>query len=206
MEENDFRILMVIKWCPSDFNRRLQEITKYNIVYGASCFERRNMWKLLSTFNNSAQRLLISEGTPRELYPFSQQSLESYVTLYEEQQFFFYNFHCWLYFVSDVECVVPKCANVFESLSSNLLKYIRGYVKRIVHVSLLSEPETPVNYTPTNSKISDCWIHFCNRLERQFLLSQKFKNMLHKKHIVETNLFNKWKICHHYTAVWKHYF
>ena len=59
---------------------------------------------------HAVMRLLISEETPRDMYPFCQESLEIYVTLSEQlygQQLLSYNVHSLLHLVADVEVLGP---------------------------------------------------------------------------------------------------
>lgn len=113
------RMLMLKEYCPSEFNRRPNEITMFH-SFKATEFRQLLLYTAPMVFKSIVSdeyyqhlmilhcviRLLISEETPREMYAFCQEALESYVTLCEilyGQQFLSYNVHGLLHVVADVE-------------------------------------------------------------------------------------------------------
>ena len=115
------RLASLAPYKPSDFNRPPRAITEYH-NYKATEFRQLLLYTSTSVFKNvfpqeyydhlmilnSVMRLLISEDTPREMFPFCQESLESYVrscrVLYG-QQFLSYNVRSLLHLVADVEAL-----------------------------------------------------------------------------------------------------
>lgn len=119
----DSRMRLLRSYCPSEFNRRPNEITRFH-TFKATEFRQLLLYTapavLKNIMNNDyydhlmilhcVLRILVSEDTSREMYPFCQTALESYTTLCEQlygQQFLSYNVHALLHVVSDVEQLGP---------------------------------------------------------------------------------------------------
>ena len=115
----DARMTSLAMFCPSEFDHRPREITLFP-RFKATEFRQFLLYTAPAVLKNvfeqdyydhlmilhSVTRLLISEETPKNMYDWCQEALESYVrlctTLYG-QQFLSYDVHGLLHIVADVE-------------------------------------------------------------------------------------------------------
>ncbi|XP_043474343.1 uncharacterized protein LOC122506302 isoform X1 [Leptopilina heterotoma] len=140
----DARMSELILFCPSDFNRRPQVLTKYHAFKGTE-FRQFLLYTSPAVVKNvfdedyythlmilhSSMRLLNSSNTLRDMYPFCREALKSYFTLCEVlygEQFLSYNVHSVLHLVDDVEELGPAdthSAFRYENNMQELRKFIR---------------------------------------------------------------------------------
>ena len=117
------RMLLLQSYCPSEFNRRPQEVTNYH-HFKATEFRQFLLYTAPAVLRNvfledhyrhlmilhSVMRLLVSEDTSRDMYAVCQRDLDAYVTVGEQlhgEQFLSYNVYSLLHIVADVEVLGP---------------------------------------------------------------------------------------------------
>lgn len=138
------RMIDLQLYCPSDFNRRPQEFTKFHrfkatefcqfLLYTAPAVVKdvleEDYYNHLMILH-VVMRLLVSEETSPDMYDFCEESVKTYVSLSSDlygEQFLSYNVHSALHLVDDVRVLGPIetfSAFVYENNLQQLRKWIR---------------------------------------------------------------------------------
>lgn len=171
----DTRMVTLQSFCPSEFNRRPQEISKFAKFKATECrqfllYAAPAVLKdiflddhyLHFMILHSVMRLLVRKSTPRDMHSFCQEALETFVEICVQlygEQFLSYNIHGLLHIVEDVMelgSAETYSAFCFENSMSELRKYIRKPGMKLQQVyKRISEKEdfTP---EPSNSNNGIC--------------------------------------------------
>lgn len=170
MDVFDARMRELQLYCPSDFNRKPQELSDFN-KFKATEFRQFILYTVPAVAKDvfdeeyyqhfmilhAIMRLLVSEETPQDMLQFCREGLKHYVSLCEllyGEQFLSYNVHCLLHLVDDRELLGPSetySAFCYENNLRELRKYIRKAALKLPQIyKRISEKEdyalTPLDH------------------------------------------------------------
>lgn len=205
------RMIQLQRNCPSEFNRRPQEFTKFH-GFKATEYRQFLLYTATAVLKNVfdedkyrhlmilhfVMRLLTSEDTPPDLFPFCKDASKLYVTLCQQlygEQFMSYNIHGFLHIVEDV--ITLGAADTFSAFCyENNLTQLRKWIRKPhlwlpqVYKRISESEDADLPPADTNIRINLTQIHVEGPLPNNIPanLCQQFKKMVIGEFTLSTDL------------------